>query len=99
MEHHTVILAAGDFPKKGGAAWKLLAAAKRVVACDSAADAYRRRFRKWPTVIIGDLDSFSRPNLFPDLCSLIPNFRLSYYPLRPFGRFGILRANSFTERE
>ena len=53
----TVILAAGDFPKKGGAAWKLLAAAKRVVACDSAADAYRRRFRKWPTVIIGDLDS------------------------------------------
>ena len=26
-------------------------------------------------------------------------FRLSYYPLRPFGRFGILRANSFTERE
>ena len=55
----TVILAAGDFPRKGGAAWKLLAEATRVVACDSAADAYRRRFRKWPTVIIGDLDSFS----------------------------------------
>ena len=53
----TVILAAGDFPRKGGAAWKLLAGATRVVACDSAADAYRRRFRKWPTVIIGDLDS------------------------------------------
>ena len=53
----TVILAAGDFPKKGGAAWKLLAAATRVVACDSAADAYRRAFRKWPNVIIGDLDS------------------------------------------
>ena len=57
MEHRTVILAAGDFPRKGGAAWKMLAAATRVVACDSAADAYRRRFRKWPTVIIGDLDS------------------------------------------
>ena len=59
MENRTVILAAGDFPKKGGAAWKLFAAATRVVACDSAADAYRRRFRKWPDVIVGDLDSFS----------------------------------------
>ena len=57
MRRKTVILAAGDFPKKGGAAWRLLAAAKRIVACDSAADAYRRRFRKWPDVIIGDLDS------------------------------------------
>ena len=57
MENRTVILAAGDFPKKGGAAWGLLAAAMRVIACDSAADAYRRRFRKWPDVIIGDLDS------------------------------------------
>ena len=57
MENRTVILAAGDFPKKGGAARKLLAAATRVVACDSAADAYRRAFRKWPTVIVGDLDS------------------------------------------
>ena len=60
MENRTVILAAGDFPKKGGAAWKLLASATRVVACDSAADAYRRRFRKWPDVIIGDLDSMRR---------------------------------------
>ena len=57
MCRKTVILAAGNFPKKGGAAWKLLAGATRVVACDSAADAYRRRFRKWPDVIIGDLDS------------------------------------------
>ena len=72
MEHRTVILAAGDFPRRGGAAWKLLAGATRVVACDSAADAYHRRFRKWPTVIIGDLDSFSRPNLFPLPSSLIP---------------------------
>ena len=72
MEHRTVILAAGDFPRKGGAAWKLLAAAKRVVACDSAADAYRRRFRKWPAVIIGDLDSISNPRFIPHPPSLIP---------------------------
>ena len=64
MCRKTVILAAGDFPKKGGAAWKLLAAATRVVACDSAADAYRRRFRKWPDVIIGDLDSLRDPTAF-----------------------------------
>ena len=72
MKPSTVILAAGDFPRKGGTAWKLLAGARRVVACDSAADAYRRRFRKWPTVIIGDLDSISRRSLIPDPCSLIP---------------------------
>ena len=53
----TVILAAGDFPRKGGEAWRLLENAKRVVACDSAADAYRRRFRRWPTVAVGDMDS------------------------------------------
>ena len=57
MKPSTVILAAGDFPRKGGAAWTLLASAKRVVACDSAADAYRRRFGRWPAVIVGDLDS------------------------------------------
>ena len=57
MENRTVILANGDFPKNGGAARKLLAAAKRVVCCDGAADAYRRHFRRWPAVIIGDLDS------------------------------------------
>ena len=72
MCRKTVILAAGDFPKKGGTARKLLAAATRVVACDSAADAYRRAFRKWPAVIIGDLDSFSRPSLIPHPSSLIP---------------------------
>lgn len=57
MENRTVILAAGEFPRKGGTAWKLLAAATRVVACDSAADAYRRCFRKWPDVVVGDFDS------------------------------------------
>lgn len=53
----TVILAAGDFPRKGTAAWDLLTGARRVVCCDSAGAAYRRRFRKWPDVIIGDMDS------------------------------------------
>ena len=53
----TVIVANGDFPKRGGEAWTLLASAKRVVCCDGAADAYRRRFRRWPDVIVGDLDS------------------------------------------
>ena len=72
MENRTVILAAGDFPKKGGAAWKLLAGATRVVACDSAANAYRRHFRKWPEVIIGDLDSISNTHLIPHPSSLIP---------------------------
>lgn len=52
-----VILAAGDFPRRGGEAWRILEGAKRVVACDSAADAYRSRFGKWPTVAVGDMDS------------------------------------------
>ena len=60
MENRTVILVAGDFPRKDGAAWRLLAGATRVVACDSAADAYRRRFHKWPDVIVGDFYSLSR---------------------------------------
>ena len=59
MKATTVILANGDFPKKGGAAWRLLAEARHVVCCDGAAVAYRRRFRAWPTVIVGDLDSLS----------------------------------------
>lgn len=57
MEHRTVIVANGDFPRKGGVAWKLLAAATHAVCCDGAADAYRRRFRKWPDAIVGDFDS------------------------------------------
>ena len=72
MEHRTVILAAGEFPRKGGDAWKLLVGATRVVACDSAANAYRRHFRKWPEVIIGDLDSISNTHLIPHPSSLIP---------------------------
>ncbi len=70
----TVILAAGDFPRKGGKAWQLLTTATRVVACDSAANAYHRRFGKWPTVIIGDLDSFKPPSsrFLPPPSSLLP---------------------------
>lgn len=66
-----VILAAGDFPSKGSEGERLLKAADVVVACDSAALDYKRRFRRWPTVTLGDLDSLvdvSPPNLlhFPD---------------------------------
>lgn len=53
----TVILANGVFPRKGGEAWRLLEGAKRVVACDGAANAYARRFRRVPDFIVGDLDS------------------------------------------
>lgn len=53
----TVILAAGDFPRKGTAARRVLDEAARVVCCDSAADAYRRRTGREPTVVVGDCDS------------------------------------------
>ena len=61
MSFDAVLLANGEFPKRGGAAWNLLAAAPRVVACDGAADAYRRRFGKPPLAVVGDLDSLARP--------------------------------------
>lgn len=53
----TVILAAGDFPRRGTEARRLLEGARRVVCCDGAADAYRRRLGRLPDVVIGDLDS------------------------------------------
>jgi len=53
----TVILAAGDFPRKGTAARRMLESAVRVVCCDGAADAYRRKLGREPTVVVGDCDS------------------------------------------
>ena len=53
----TVILANGAFPKKGGEPWRLLESARRVIACDGAANSFIRRFRRVPDFIIGDLDS------------------------------------------
>ncbi|MBR1920526.1 MAG: hypothetical protein IJ829_00825, partial [Kiritimatiellae bacterium] len=60
MSFDAVLLANGDFPARNGAAWRLLAAARRVVACDGAAYAYRRRFGKSPDAVVGDLDSLRR---------------------------------------
>ena len=57
MSSDAVILANGEFPKKDGEAWSILAAAKRVVSCDGAADSYRRRFGKSPFAVVGDMDS------------------------------------------
>ena len=56
----TVVLAAGDFPRPGGEARRILSAATRVVACDGAALAYRREFGRWPDVTTGDLDSIGK---------------------------------------
>jgi len=67
----TVILAAGEFPPRGSEPERLLLAATRTVACDSAALAYRRRFRRDPDAVVGDMDSLpdgamgtSRPTEF-----------------------------------
>ena len=60
MSFDAVILANGEFPKRGGAAWERLADAKRVVACDGAAKTFRRRFGRWPTAVVGDMDSMGR---------------------------------------
>ena len=57
--NRTVILAAGGFPSKDGEPWRVLVSASRVVACDSAADAFYGAFRRWPDVVVGDMDSVS----------------------------------------
>ena len=61
MSDLTVILANGDFPRRGGSARRLLQSARRVVACDGAADLYRGAFGRDPDVIVGDLDSIAAP--------------------------------------
>jgi len=53
----TVILAAGDFPRKGTGARRILDSAARVVCCDSAADAFRKKTGREPTAVVGDCDS------------------------------------------
>ncbi len=58
----TVILAAGDYPKKKSKAHKLLESSTRVVACDGAAFSYIKDFGKAPEIIIGDLDSLDGSN-------------------------------------
>lgn len=55
----TVILAAGDFPKKGSEGERLLRTAMRVVACDSSARTFHRAFHRWPDAVVGDLDSLA----------------------------------------
>ena len=60
MRGRVVILAAGDFPKRKGEPWRLLRSAERVVACDSAAESFRRAFRRWPDAVVGDMDSVVR---------------------------------------
>ena len=57
MRKNVVILAAGDFPKKGGVAWRILETADVVVCCDRAADAFRRKFGREPDAVVGDCDS------------------------------------------
>ncbi|MBO7206645.1 MAG: thiamine diphosphokinase [Kiritimatiellae bacterium] len=52
-----VILAAGNFPKKGGVSRRILDEAERVICCDSAADAFRRNCRREPFAVVGDCDS------------------------------------------
>ena len=55
--NRTAILAAGDFPRKDGEPYRLLASARCLVACDGAAAEFRRKFGRWPDVVVGDLDS------------------------------------------
>ena len=93
VKAQTVILANGDFPKKGGVAWKLLAAATRVVCCDGAADAYRRRFGCWPAVVVGDMDS-----LAPHPSSLIPH-PSSLFPIPDQETNDLEKAMAFCSKE
>ena len=63
-----VIVAAGEFPRRDGPAWAVLAAAERVVCCDGAVRAYRRRMGRWPDAVVGDLDSAGR---LPKACRVV----------------------------
>lgn len=65
---YTAILAAGDFPRRGTPAARLLDGAARVICCDGAAQIYRRRRGRWPDAIVGDLDSFAGR---ADVCEIV----------------------------
>ncbi len=57
MKKFTAILANGDFPRRLGSAWRLLASADRVIACDGAAENFYRHFGRRADCVIGDFDS------------------------------------------
>ena len=51
----TAIVAAGDFPKPGSLAWRLMEQADRIVACDRAGEAAKNAFGN--VICVGDGDS------------------------------------------
>ena len=59
----TVILANGEFPAADSPAGRILATAKRVIACDGAADAFRDQTGREADYVVGDLDSIGRDGL------------------------------------
>lgn len=71
MTFDAVVLAAGDFPRKGTKAWELLASSRRVVACDGAVNAYVRRFRSFPCAVVGDMDSVRHPRRIAEGCRFV----------------------------
>lgn len=71
MTFDAVVLAAGDFPRKGTKAWDLLESSRRVVACDGAVNAYVRRFRSFPCAVVGDMDSVRHPRQIAEGCRFV----------------------------
>ena len=71
MTFDAVILAAGDFPRKGTKAWELLETSRRVVACDGAVNAYVRRFGSYPCAVVGDMDSVRHPRQIAEGCRFV----------------------------
>ena len=71
MTFDAVVLAAGDFPRKGTKAWERLESSRRVVACDGAVNAYVRRFRSFPCAVVGDMDSVRHPRQIAEGCRFV----------------------------
>ncbi len=57
VEGRTVILAAGDFPRAGTLAERILLTAQRVICCDRAGDIYHEKTQRLPDLVVGDGDS------------------------------------------